>query len=56
MYEHIKENIKKKNKNNNKNYNMWQWIMVAGEKKKWNVTSGKGDILMWEKKNDTCTC
>ena len=60
MYEHIKENIKKKKKNNNKNYNMWQWIMVAGEKKKWNVTSGKGDILIWEKLiikiNDTCTC
>ena len=59
MHEHIKKNIKTKKKNNNKNYNRWQRIMVAGEekkekRKKWkqksgNVTSGKRDILMWEK-------
>ena len=49
MHKHIKKNIKEK-KMNNKNYNRWQWIMVAGEEKKiGNVTSGKRDILMWEK-------
>ena len=51
MHEHIKKNIKEKKKNNNKNYNRWQWIMVARKEKKegGNMTSGKGDILMWEK-------
>ena len=49
MHEHIKKNIKEKKKNNNNNYNRWQWIMMAGEEKKSeNVTSGRGDILMWE--------
>ena len=50
IHDHIKNNIKVKEKNNNNNYNRWQWIIMVGEEKKnGNVTSGKGDILMWEK-------
>ena len=44
MYEHIKENIKKKKKNNNKNYNRWQWIMVIGKEKK----KKKEKVEIWQ--------
>ena len=50
MHEHIKKNIKKKNKKIIKTIICDNGLWWPEKKKKWNGTSGKGDILMWEKK------